>query len=174
MRRLAAGAAAAGILSAGIVLGTSVPWVAEPGGDALIRLSWRAVGERIEECREPSAEEQARLPAHMRQSRICERRLAPFHLVVHLDGRPALDEVVAASGARDDRPTYVFRELRVPPGDHRVELRFEVDRPAGRTGAAGQPPLLLDERVVLVPRQILLVTRAGDADGGGLRMIGGG
>ena len=160
----------AALLVAGLVLGTRVPWVSEPGGDAVIRLSWRAIGERVEECREPSAEEQARVPAHMRQSRLCERRLASFRLVLRLDGRTALDALVAASGAREDRPTYVFHELRVPPGEHRIELRFEVERPPD-TGLAVQPPLLLDERVALAPRQILLVTRAGDAEGGHLHIV---
>jgi hypothetical protein len=169
--RLVAGVAVAALLGAGLVLGTRVPWLAEPGGDALIRLSWRALGERVEECREPSAEEQARLPAHMRQGRVCEGRIAPFRLVLRLDGRTQLDVRVAASGAREDRPTYVFHELRVPPGGHRLELRFEVERPPGSRPAA-QLPLLLDERVELAPRQILLVTRAGDTEAGRLRILG--
>lgn len=50
----------------------------EASGDAAIRLSWRAVGRPVEQCRTPSAEELAQLPVHMRRSEICERRLSAF------------------------------------------------------------------------------------------------
>jgi hypothetical protein len=155
------GALGAALLTAGLVLGSRVPWRVEGGGDASIRLSWRVVGERIEQCREPTAAEQANLPPHMRQTRLCERRLAPFRLAVRVDGAELLDASVRPSGAREDRPTYVFHELRVPPGEHRLELRFEVERPPG-SGPPAQPPLLLDERVRLAPRRVLLVTRAAE------------
>ena len=165
------GALAGAVLTAGLVAGTRVPWLAEPGDEALVRLSWRALGERLDECREPSAEEQAKLPAHMRQPRICERRLLPFHLAVRIDGRPVFDSLLHASGAREDRPTYVFHDFRVTPGPHRVEVRFEVDRPPG-SGPAAQPALELDEPVELAPRQILLVARSGPDAGDRLHLVG--
>jgi hypothetical protein len=69
---------------------------------------------------------------------------------------------VRASGAREDRPTYVFRELRVPPGEHRVEVRFSLERPP-ESGPSALPALVFDERVTLPPRRVLLVTRASDS-----------
>ena len=165
------GAALAGtLLTAGLVAGTRVPWVAEPANQAVVRLAWRAIGERALECREPSAAEQAERPAHMRQPLLCERRLLPFRLAVHIDGALRSDESLHASGAREDRPTFVFHDFRVSPGAHRIEIRFEVERPPGAAPAA-QPALRLDETVELAPRQILLVTRAGDEEGGGLRSV---
>jgi len=167
----ALGAALAGtLLTAGLVAGTRVPWVAEPANRAVVRLAWRAVGERVEECREPSAAEQAELPPHMRQPRICKGRLLPFRLAVQIDGVELSDELLRASGAHEDRPTYVFRDFRVTPGAHRVAIRFEVERPPG-SGPATQPALRLEETVELAPRQILLVTRAADEEGGGLRSV---
>jgi hypothetical protein len=163
-------ALAGALLSAGLVAGSNVPWVAEPADQAMIRLSWRAFGERVEECREPSAEEQADLPPHMRQPRICEGRLLPFRLVVRIDGTGRFDALLPVGGAHADRPTIVFRDFRVTTGPHRVEIRFEVERPPG-SGPATQPPLRLDETLELASREILLVTRASDEEGGGLRSV---
>jgi hypothetical protein len=158
------------LVAAGLVAGSRVPWVAEPADEAMVRLSWRALGERVEECREPTEAEQAALPAHMRQPRICEGRLLPLRLTVRIDGAQIADELLHATGAHEDRPTYVFREFRVTPGDHRVAIRFESVWPAGsRPGAS--PPLELDASVELAPRQILLVTRD-DGAGGALRIPG--
>lgn len=155
------GAVAAALLTAALVAGSRVPWTAETGSEAVVRLSWRAVGERVEECRETTEAERASLPAHMRQPRICERRLAPFRLSVRIDGEERLDANLHASGAREDRPTYVLHEFRVAPGEHRVEVRFAAERLPGAQAAAA-PPLLLDAHVALAAREIGLVTRSGD------------
>lgn len=149
--------------AAGLALFSRLPWEADPPDAALLRLSWRAVGERVEECREPTEEELAALPRHMRRERICEGRVTPFRLRVDVDGARALDEEVRGAGARQDRPAYVFEELPLAPGPHRVAVRFEVE---GAGDGAKRPPLVLDEEATLAPRGILLVTR--DVDTGRL------
>lgn len=163
MRWLPAAAVTA-LLAAVLVLGSGVPWRAEPGEDSLIRLSWRAVGERVDACRDVPPEEQAKLPPHMRRSRICEGQIAPFRLRVRVDGGLLVDETVRASGAREDRPAFVFRELRVPAGEHRVEVDFAAERPP-EAAASALAPLAFDERVTLAPRRVLLVTREGEHGG---------
>jgi hypothetical protein len=168
LRRTLAAALAA-ILVAVLVLLSRLPWTVEPESDALVRLSWRSVGERVEECREPSEAELAALPRHMRQPKICEGRVAPFRLRVELDGAAAVDELVRAAGAREDRPVYVFRELRVPPGEHRLAVHFAAERPRGAS-AAESAPLLLEETLVLAPRSVALVSY--DADAGRLVVVG--
>jgi hypothetical protein len=145
------------LLGAGVVLGSRVRYGAEPE-DARIRFSWRALGERVEECRAPTPEELAGVPPHMRMREICERRLRPFRLEVRIDGALALDEEVRPSGAREDRPAYVFHELSVRPGPHRVQVLFAM-----QGGAAAGAPLELDARITLAPGEIALVTR-NDAD----------
>ena len=124
--------------------------------EGVLRLSWRAVGQRIEECRVPSEEELAALPPHMRRDEICEGRLAPFALEVRLDEEVVLRRELHAAGAREDRPTYVFDELRVEPGPHRLEVDFAV---AGGGAAALVPPLRLRTRIELASRSVVLVTR---------------
>jgi hypothetical protein len=143
-------------LTAGLVWCTALPYQSESREDAVIRLSWRTVGERVEECRTPTEEELAALPPHMRQGEICEGGMLPFRLRVAVDGASVFDDHVRTAGARGDRPATVFREFRVAPGAHRVQVRFEVDRGEGQ-GVSERPPLILDEEVTLEPRAILLV-----------------
>jgi hypothetical protein len=109
-------------------------------GSSVLRLSWRARGEPVQDCRRPSAEELARLPAHMRQEEICEGRTSPFQLIVRIDGAPALEDTVAASGARGDRPVYVYREMPVQPGHHSLEIEFRMlGRPRDDAVAVAEP-----------------------------------
>jgi hypothetical protein len=163
--RRVAGAVLAVLVTAGIAALSRVPYEPTHPDEALIRLSWRTPGAFVEECRTPSPEELERLPVHMRRERICEGRLVPYRLHVALDGRVVIDEVVRAAGAREDRPLYVFRELPVPAGEHRLEVVWEEAEAgaaalrglAGRPGEA-PPRLTLDARVRLAPRDISLVT----------------
>jgi hypothetical protein len=119
-----------------------IPFDATRDDRALVRLSWRTPGELVAECRRLSAEELERLPIHMRREEVCEGRLVPYRLQVDIDGRRVIDDTVRAAGAREDRPLYVFRELPVPPGRHRVEVLWEQVR-AGEPepgGAASADP----------------------------------
>ena len=66
-----------GIVVAAVAVATlaalsAIPWTPEPGPEAVVRLSWRARGERVEVCRDLSAEELEALPQHMRRERVCE------------------------------------------------------------------------------------------------------
>ncbi len=99
-RRVAGLAVAAAALIATTVL-SQWPWQAEQGGRSLLRISWRARGERIEDCRRATAEELAALPAHMRQEVVCaDPRVAPYRLRVAVDGRSLVDSAAPGSGIR--------------------------------------------------------------------------
>jgi hypothetical protein len=167
--------AGAVVLASGAALAalSLVPYTAEPGDRAVVRLAWRARGERVRECRRLTAAELARLPQHMRQEEVCERRILPYRLRVDVDGVRVVDELVRAGGAREDRPLFVFRDLSVMPGTHHLQITFEregtveqekeeeeeVDATEAVRRARETPERLgLDGPVVLVPRQIVLVT----------------
>lgn len=122
VRTLALGVAAA--LTVGIGALSQVPYEAEAGGHAVIRLAWRIRGVRVEECRQLTQEELDRVPSHMRRTEECEGRTLPYRLQVTLDGRELVDEEVRASGARGDRPLYVFHEQAVAPGAHEIRIQF--------------------------------------------------
>lgn len=136
--------------------------------DAVLRLSWRVRGERVEECRKLTEAELAALPIHMRRSEVCEGRVLPYHLHVEVDGRTLADDTIHAAGAREDRPIYVYREVPIGPGAHQLSVRF-VQAPRGggsaagaEDGGAGDPltprRLELTEAVRLRPGDVALVT----------------
>lgn len=149
---------------------SQVPYDAPRDAEALLRLAWRTRGTRVEECRRLAPEELERLPVHMRQEDVCEGRIVPYRLVVVLDGRTVVDEAAYPSGARADRPLYVYHEFPVEPGWHGLDIGFTRDVvPADTTGETGRerlgeresaaPPRLgLTRRVLLARDQILLVT----------------
>ena len=157
MLRIALAAVVALGLTAALVVGSGLPYVDDHSDRALMRLSWRAVGERIQECRTPTEEELAALPPHMRRREICEGRMTPFHLAVRIDGAAVFEDRIHPAGTRQDRPVYVFREFPVAPGEHRIEVRFAAVLPEGAEAGA-RAPLVLDETLRLAPRQIALVT----------------
>src|SRR6266542_87023 len=76
------------------------PYTPDRADNAIVRLAWRARGERVEQCRRLTEEELERLPAHMRQEEQCEGRILPYRLQVRVDGAGVLHELVLAAGAR--------------------------------------------------------------------------
>jgi hypothetical protein len=140
-------------LTMGLVVCSQLPYEPDTRETALLRLSWRATGERVEKCRQVTPEELAALPQHMRREEICEGRLAPFELSVALNGENLYTGLIRAAGARQDRPTYVSREFEVSPGTHRLSVRFVSD-----LEDSARAPLVFDAAITLEPRQVLLVT----------------
>lgn len=160
---------------------TRVPVQLHGDDEAQLRLSWRVDGAVVRECRPPTEEELRRMPAHMVREEICEERLTPYRLLVELDGRELLDREVRPGGLRGDRPLMVHHEVSVPPGEHRVRIRFAPLEEPGegsqatsrgeapdsrQTEAGGQPadlPVLdLDAVVLLEGRDVALVTHDRD------------
>ena len=119
---------------------------------AEVRLAWRFRSERVQQCRKLSAEELAKLPVHMRRAEECSRGLRPYLLGVTVDGDTLAPDTVRASGAREDRPLYVFRRIPVARGTHAVRVTFT---PLGESTRA---PLVLDTSVALESRGVGLVT----------------
>lgn len=161
----AARAGVAGVLMTGIVALSQVPWAAAPGTDGALRLAWRYRSALVDECREPTAEELSRVPAHMRQHRVCERRLLPYELSVQVDGRRLALDTIRAGGARADRPLSLYRESPLAPGRHAIVVRFTpiVTAP----GVAVPPTLVLDTSVSVAAHRVVLVT----LDDGGTRLL---
>jgi hypothetical protein len=147
---------------------SQAPYTADRMEHAVVRLAWRARGQRVEECRRLTPDEIERLPAHMRQEERCEGRVLPYRLQLAIDGARVMDELVHAAGARHDRPLFVYRELAFEPGTHTILVTFtrEGDIPAAareeqeKEGTPAQ--LALDTTVALLPRRVLLVTYDGD------------
>lgn len=146
------GTALAVLATIGLVALSRVPITAVKSEDAELRLAWRYRSERVRECRTRTAEELAKLPAHMRMAQDCERRVRPYVLDVVVDGRPAARDTVRAAGAQSDRPLVVFRRISLAPGRHETRVTF-----APLEGSAAVP-LVLEAGLTLAPRRVALVT----------------
>ena len=167
MTRLARGiGAVCGVLAAWALAASSAvsaPW---HGTDAAaVRLSWVARPERIEVCRELSAEERAELPAHMRVERECTGASATYRLSLTVDGDSVAAHVLHGGGLRRDRAIYVLDEFPVSPGERRLQVTFTRVEPADapidsanvRRGAIGRA-LALDTTVTISANAVALVS----------------
>jgi len=173
--RISRGTAVGAVLALGagalVVAGSRVPWTFDADGHAVLRLSWRAPGGRVETCRPLTAEEAASVPAHMRRPKVCEVTGLPYLLALTVDGRQWVSDTVRPAGARADRPVTVFREVPLAPGEHAIEVVFQPlaapsdegdedegeEREAGAEEEAGEP-LRLTASVRLESREVALVT----------------
>ncbi len=153
------GLAVGALVCFAVVAGSQVPWVASASDEAIVRLSWRAVLPTVEDCRPPTDEDLRGIPPHMRPAEVCSGSPVPFRLEFTLDGQRLIDERVAGSGARGDRPMYVFEEFSVEPGVHRVDLTFAPD--TAETARAPGTHLVRELRIG--SREVVLLTR--DASG---------
>lgn len=145
---------AAGLVALLAVAALSRVPVSAVGADqGVLRLAWRVVADGAENCVPLTEEELERRPAHMRAD-DCEVRLPEYELRVRVDGELRLDERVRHSGARGDRPAYVFHEIRVPPGRRSVEVRFTTLAGAGTSSA----PLTWTGERAFARGQVRLIT----------------
>lgn len=122
LSRLAGGAAALAIFAA--VALASRAELGTPPRRSELRLALRAERARLEVCRQRSAEELARLPAHLRALEDCDELAIDYRLTVDIDGEKLLDQVVSHRGVRRTRPLAIEQALAVSPGEHRVGLAF--------------------------------------------------
>lgn len=151
------------VMTAAIGALSQVPYRAEPTDQAWIRLSWRVSAPRIEECRPLTTEEQQQLPAHMRREEVCERTGIPYRLRIVRNGEGVEETLIRGAGTREDRPIYVYREFRVPPGAHLLEISLTPE--AGDESSTGEAPaeeLQLAENLNLAAGDVALITRARD------------
>ena len=130
---------------------------------AELRLAWRMPVPRVVECRQPTEEELAELPVHMRRDEICEGRAVAYSLEVRVDGELRHAARVEAAGARSDRPMNVFRELSLEPGTRSVRIVLERadSLDAGSTSIPDR--LVLDRELDVAAREVVLVIY--DVDG---------
>lgn len=139
------GVAIALAAAAGIEWVSNFPMTPHASPDAVLRLAWTARPERVEDCQQQTDEALAKLPAHMRQSVICEGTTASYRLEVRREGALVAEQTVRGGGLHHDRPLYVFREIPMRAGETEVSVKFlRIDNPTTRHDepadhAAGKP-----------------------------------
>jgi hypothetical protein len=126
--------------------------------DALLRLSWRVDGLRIEECRERTAEELEALAPHMRTPEVCVGGGADYELLVELDGAGVVHDTIRAGGARGDRPIYVYRDLDLSPGRYALRVAFGALLPDGFAVDGARVTHAFDGQVDVAPTEVVLIT----------------
>jgi len=158
---MAAGRYALGTLVAvacAVVLGAlsrqQIPNTGTP--EAALRFSWRLRSEEVGDCRHPTEQEMEALPAHMRNPDACVGQVPDYRLLVRVNGEERFDDRVRASGARGDRPLFVYREIRLRPGTHDLQVRFTPE------DGSDAVSLDLDSDLTLGANEVLLVTRNED------------
>lgn len=162
----AAIAVATSALLALVMLGATaapLPW--HPQDLGMLRLSWRARPERVEVCREPTAEELAGVAEHMRQALLCEGSSASYLLRVAVDDRLLDSAVVRGGGLRHDRLLQLLRNYPLAAGPRRIVISLErreaVDSISVRLRgeqAVLPPRLRLDTVVTIAPGRVAMVT----------------
>lgn len=124
------GLAAAAVLA--VVAALSSVRAGSTPTDGAVRLAWRLPGQSWQDCRTRTAEEIARMPAHMRQPLDCRTVYLSYRLQVRRDDRLMVNRVIAPLGARADRPLFVEQDFALPPGPHRLIVEFlPMDAPQG-------------------------------------------
>jgi coenzyme F420-reducing hydrogenase delta subunit/NAD-dependent dihydropyrimidine dehydrogenase PreA subunit len=123
LARAGFGAALLAVLVAVLVgvpsdLGYGAP---RPSGSELV-VTFKHPGRTGEECRAIAPEERAKLPAHMRRDRICERRRADVRLRVLLDGKLAARGSYPPEGVWGDGNSVAVVRIPVAPGPHAVSV----------------------------------------------------
>jgi hypothetical protein len=97
----------------------------------------------------------------MRRDEVCETTGIPYRLRIVLNGEGVEETLIRGAGTRGDRPIYVYRELRVPSGTHRLEIILTPE--AGVEASAGDAPveaLELAEDLDLADGDVALITRS--------------
>ncbi len=122
----------------------------------VLRLNWKTVGEKI---RIEAAEVADDVPAHMRPQQDFEERMRDYQLSATIDGKLWLDQLMRPPGLHHDRPISVFEETTLPPGEHRIQVKFW---PVPAEGAKWKPEL--DTTVVIEAGAITTLTVTGGGE----------
>jgi hypothetical protein len=123
--------------------------IVEPG-EALLRVSFIPATERMQPCRERSAEELAKLAPNMRAALDCPRERSPLLVELELDGAVVLRREVQPSGLRRDGNAAVYERMALPAGRHRIVARL-------RDRAQGEFNYVRDEMVELAAGRVLII-----------------
>jgi hypothetical protein len=99
--------------------------------EALVRVSFSHAAQRLQECRQRSDEELAKLPPNMRLREDCPRERAPTHFQLVVDGQVMVDRVITPSGLSKDGPATLYSRMRVPAGRHSLVARLNDTPGAG-------------------------------------------
>jgi len=158
MRRLGFGTLVTALVIAGAAVFSAWPkYRTVPEGQAVVKLSFSHGGERS--CRELTEAELAKLPPNMRRKEVCDRKRAPVHIELEINGVSAFTASLPPSGLAGDGRSRVYERFLLPAGTHELVLRLrDTARDEGFTHTARR-------KVTLTPWQSLAIDFAPAAGG---------
>jgi hypothetical protein len=117
----------------------------------LLRLSILHPGQPLQDCRQRTPEELAKMPPQMRQVADCPRERSAVLVKVELDGRVLIDESFAPGGLARDGASAGYRSVPVTAGVHRLNVVLSDD--ARRREQA----TTRSEEIRVAPGQVVLI-----------------
>ena len=100
------------------------PYIRLDPDQAMITLSISHAGELLEDCRQLSPEELAKLPPNMRLSTSCARERSPVDLEISLDGDSVFRIKADPPGLYNDQGVDIYHSIKVPVGTSQMVLRM--------------------------------------------------
>jgi ferredoxin len=123
------GVAVAVALSAVLVVVSRLGYALPPSASSELVVSFKHPGAVEQRCRDRTPEELQKLPPHMRQPQLCERRRVWVRMRAFVDGRSVVDRRYEPKGVWDDGNSLALERVPVEPGPHaiRVEIGDTAD-----------------------------------------------
>jgi hypothetical protein len=91
---------------------------------ALVKLSFSHSAQLMQQCRERTPEDLAKLAPNMRTKMDCPRQRADVLLELDMDGKPLYRISTPPTGLRQDGAATVYRRLEIPAGRHLFQARL--------------------------------------------------
>jgi coenzyme F420-reducing hydrogenase delta subunit/Pyruvate/2-oxoacid:ferredoxin oxidoreductase delta subunit len=123
-RRLIVGLGLAALFGLVTYAGTAAAYRTPGDPSPTLVVSFKHPGKAGENCREASKEELEKLPPHMRQKQICERRRVSVRLRVEVDGKQLVRGAYEPRGIWGDGNSIAIERFSVPPGTHDVTIEL--------------------------------------------------
>lgn len=120
--------------------------------DAVVTLAFGHAAKRVAECSVLSQEELNKLAPNMRKPMDCPRERSPVTIELRLDGELVAREVLESPGLYQDQSIDVYRNIRVPRGEHRLAVWMNDD-----VNVEG-PTFRFEQVVSLQPAQRLVIS----------------
>ena len=95
--------------------------------DAMVTLAFGHAAQRVAECTVLSQEELNKLAPNMRKPMDCPRERSPVTIELRLNGELAAREVLQAPGLYQDQSVDIYRNVKVPQGDHLLSIWMNDD-----------------------------------------------
>lgn len=119
---------------------------------AVVTLAFGHAAQRVSECNVLSQEELMKLAPNMRKPMDCPRERSPITVELQVDGEVAIRDIFDAPGIYQDQSVDVYRNVKVPHGEHRLSVWMNDD-----VNVDG-PTYRFERTVNLQPAQRFVVT----------------